>query len=489
MARAEDGRVVFVRHALPGERVVATITSATSSFLRADAVEVLESVARPGGARRAPHAGPGRCGGCDWQHVALPAQRRLKAALVAEQLRRLARVDRRGRRSRRSPGPRRSGAGGPGCSSPWTGRAGSGSTGTAPTTSSRSTGARSPPATSTTSAWARSLWTGARQVEVTASPDGGRAGGRRGHRSAAAWRPAHPPRPGWWSTAGRADGPTGSISRVEGHRFEVSAGVFWQVHPAAGRGADPVRSSTGLDPATGERVADLYAGAGLFTVPAGPRRRTPGFGGGRGAQRPGLRRRRAQPGGLPPGRRSSDPTVGPDGDRRPRPDRPGGARTRPAQGAGVAVMAAPGRHSIPAPRRMAYVSCDPASFARDLRVVLDAGWSLGSLAGLRFVPHDRARGAGGDTRAPGPGAAPGGRPRPGLTRTLSGASCYSRPVRRRVGGRGCWLRAAGGRLFDGGRRPPRPRGAVAGRRRNPRRSPQQVLPPRRLRRTSTRPWG
>ena len=93
VARAQDGRVVFVRHALPGERVLAEVTSQTRSFLRADAVQVLEPsphrVAPP-----CPYAGPGRCGGCDWQHVAVAHQRELKAALVAEQLVRLAGVDR-----------------------------------------------------------------------------------------------------------------------------------------------------------------------------------------------------------------------------------------------------------------------------------------------------------------------------------------------------------------------------------------------------------
>ncbi len=40
----------------------------------------------------------------------------------------------------------------------------------------------------------------------------------------------------------------------------------------------------------------------------------------------------------------------------------------------------------PAPRGMAYVSCDPASFARDLRVALDAGWTLGSLRAFDLFP-------------------------------------------------------------------------------------------------------
>jgi tRNA/tmRNA/rRNA uracil-C5-methylase (TrmA/RlmC/RlmD family) len=33
-----------------------------------------------------------------------------------------------------------------------------------------------------------------------------------------------------------------------------------------------------------------------------------------------------------------------------------------------------------------YVACDPAAFARDLRVLLDAGWTLASLQGLDLFP-------------------------------------------------------------------------------------------------------
>ncbi|WP_308168244.1 class I SAM-dependent RNA methyltransferase [Nonomuraea sp. NEAU-A123] len=88
-----EGRVVFVRHALPGERVIAEVTEETTRFLRADAVQVLDPspdrVVPP-----CPFAGPGRCGGCDWQHATLEAQRGLKAAVVAEQLSRLAGIER-----------------------------------------------------------------------------------------------------------------------------------------------------------------------------------------------------------------------------------------------------------------------------------------------------------------------------------------------------------------------------------------------------------
>ncbi|WP_327373703.1 TRAM domain-containing protein [Streptomyces sp. NBC_01216] len=91
IARTEEGRVLFVRHALPGERVVAKVTEGeeTSRFLRADAITVLDAskdrVEAP-----CPFAGPGRCGGCDWQHAKPGAQRRLKGEVIAEQLRRLA---------------------------------------------------------------------------------------------------------------------------------------------------------------------------------------------------------------------------------------------------------------------------------------------------------------------------------------------------------------------------------------------------------------
>ncbi|WP_225847332.1 class I SAM-dependent RNA methyltransferase [Streptomyces sp. HPF1205] len=91
VARTDAGQVLFVRHALPGERVVARVTEGETGarFLRADAVRVLaaskDRVEAP-----CPFSGPGRCGGCDWQHAAPGAQRRLKAAVIAEQLERLA---------------------------------------------------------------------------------------------------------------------------------------------------------------------------------------------------------------------------------------------------------------------------------------------------------------------------------------------------------------------------------------------------------------
>ena len=93
VAREPSGRVVLVRHALPGERVLAQVTDATARFARADAVQVL--AASPDRVEpRCPHARPGGCGGCDWQHASPQAQRRLKAAVISQQLRRIAGLDR-----------------------------------------------------------------------------------------------------------------------------------------------------------------------------------------------------------------------------------------------------------------------------------------------------------------------------------------------------------------------------------------------------------
>ena len=88
-----EGRAVFVRHALPGELVEAEITSggADARFWTADAVRVLEAsddrVTHPW-----PEAGPGGVGGAELGHVALPAQREWKLAVVREAFERFAKM-------------------------------------------------------------------------------------------------------------------------------------------------------------------------------------------------------------------------------------------------------------------------------------------------------------------------------------------------------------------------------------------------------------
>ena len=87
-----EGHVIFVRHAIPGEIVDVKITGVAASFVRADAVRVIsassERVVAP-----CKFAAPGLCGGCDFQHIALPYQRTLKAEVIKEQFSRLAKKD------------------------------------------------------------------------------------------------------------------------------------------------------------------------------------------------------------------------------------------------------------------------------------------------------------------------------------------------------------------------------------------------------------
>jgi tRNA/tmRNA/rRNA uracil-C5-methylase (TrmA/RlmC/RlmD family) len=89
-----DGRVVFVRLGLPGERAVVRITEVRKgSYCRGEVIEVVRADPRR---VQAPcqHFHPGGCGGCDFQHADPRLQRELKAAVVKEQLLRLAGIDR-----------------------------------------------------------------------------------------------------------------------------------------------------------------------------------------------------------------------------------------------------------------------------------------------------------------------------------------------------------------------------------------------------------
>ena len=250
-----EGRVVFVRHALPGERVVARVTEDRHpGYCRADAVEVLE--AHPERVAPAcPYAGPGRCGGCDWQHASPAEQRRLKAAVVREQLARLAGLPDVDVVVEELPGgPLR-----------WRTRARfavdrSGAAGLRRHRSHDVVVLDDCPITHERAARAvlERRWPNAGAVDVSIDAAGGvtttRLDRRGRAQSTRVLRPGSdvPEEPG--TRAARSAG---------GRDWEVEGTGFWQVHPAA---ADAlVEAVSGFAAARpGETVLDLYAGAGLF---------------------------------------------------------------------------------------------------------------------------------------------------------------------------------------------------------------------------------
>jgi 23S rRNA (uracil1939-C5)-methyltransferase len=90
VGRLADGRAVFVRGALPGERVRVRLTEEKPRFARAEAIDVLE----PAPGRLAPPCPlvAAGCGGCGWQHVDHATQRALKATIVTDALTRIGRL-------------------------------------------------------------------------------------------------------------------------------------------------------------------------------------------------------------------------------------------------------------------------------------------------------------------------------------------------------------------------------------------------------------
>ena len=78
-----DGKVMFIRGAVPGDTVTIAVREERRSYAYAD----VTAVVHPSPDRRVPPCPylP-RCGGCPWQHIAYPAQLRAKEAIVREHL-------------------------------------------------------------------------------------------------------------------------------------------------------------------------------------------------------------------------------------------------------------------------------------------------------------------------------------------------------------------------------------------------------------------
>jgi tRNA/tmRNA/rRNA uracil-C5-methylase (TrmA/RlmC/RlmD family) len=357
--------VVFVRHALPGERVRVTITEGEedSRFLRADAVEVL--TASPQRVRPpCPYAGAGRCGGCDFQHADLAYQRQLKGDVVREQFTRLAHLD-------------------------------------------LEVTVEPVPGDQDGLRW-RS------RVEF-AVDDEGRAGLRK-HRSHTVVSLADcliadrrivdsgVLDTDWTGCSGvdavAADEPrdTVLVPLPEGREpsvlqrvvtpkwsgeFRVGARGFWQVHPGA-TPAFVAHVLSSLAPRAEERVLDLYAGAGLFAAAladaVGPSGSVLAVEGHRPAVTDGKRNT------------SNRPQVE---WRHGRVDRVVRALVRQEIRADLAVLDPPrtgaGRDvcrdlATLHPRRIAYVACDPAALARDTAYLQSSGFHLETLRAFDAFP-------------------------------------------------------------------------------------------------------
>ncbi|WP_231918566.1 class I SAM-dependent RNA methyltransferase [Microlunatus sagamiharensis] len=359
------GRVVFVRHALPGERVLVTLTDTSHDrFWRGDATEVLEAspdrVVPP-----CPVAGPGRCGGCDFQHVALPAQRGLKTAVVAEQLQRLAGLTWEGE-VEAVPVPGSDVDDGLGWRTRMRYHADAG--GRSGLRRHRShdlvvvPDGGCPIASPRTPAVVDRSWPAGAELVAAGTPTG----------SALLVAGTGP------ETTGDATPEGGLTEVVRGRAYAVPPDGFWQVHPAA---ADVLVGAVldGLQPRAGERAFDLYGGVGLFAGALADA----------GCQVWGLESGRAA---VAAARRNLV-----DAGKRARftADRVERGLARlpgvvdlvvldpPRTGAGAQVV----RDVLARrPRAVAYVACDPAALARDLATAAKHGYEATSIRGFDLFP-------------------------------------------------------------------------------------------------------
>ena len=378
-------QVVFVRHALPGERLRVRVTEQTTRFLRGEAIEVLDSspdrVEAP-----CPYAGPGMCGGCDWQHASLDAQRRIKGKVVADQLSRIAGIDldvdveelpgtpdglgwrtrvrfsvdeeghaglRRHRSHEIEPIDR--------CLIAHPGVSELG------VTDVRWEDVKDVEAVASATRADRAIVVTPTTAKLAALPElkassavlrrfkGGRVQSVRGRK--------------------------GVREDVAGREYRVGAGGFWQVHPAA---AETLSGAVldALEPKPGETALDLYCGAGLFTGAladaVGPQGRVMGVENGATAVRdaqynlkdlPQVRIERADV--AKQMREWADVRADVV------------ALDPPRAGAGKEVVR---KVAGMKPRRIAYVSCDPATLARDLAEFDRAGYRLSGLRAFDAFP-------------------------------------------------------------------------------------------------------
>lgn len=382
-----DGRVVFVRHGLPGELVRARVTEDRGgSFCRADAVDIVE----PSEDRVesvCPISGPGGAGCCDYSHAGLSAQREMKAAVVAEQLHRLAGVDRTVD-VEELPGT--------GSGTGWRtrvrlavdadGRAGFHGYRSARVVPDLACPQAVPGAYDSL---AVRRWQPGGELQVTVDADGVRhvveiepaqvsRTGRRspGRRGATARRAAtsRPRREHPVIGSGRV------VERVGNREWTLSATGFWQAHHgAAQRYSEVVADWSGLVP--GQVGWDLYGGVGVFAAAladrVGERGAVESVESARGAVDDG----RAALADLPQVHLQAARVEAAIAALRPSVDAV--VLDPPRSGAGRPVVEAV---AAAGPRTVVHIGCDPAAFGRDVGLFLEQGYRLDEVRAFDAFP-------------------------------------------------------------------------------------------------------
>ncbi|MBG6103013.1 tRNA/tmRNA/rRNA uracil-C5-methylase (TrmA/RlmC/RlmD family) [Micromonospora vinacea] len=365
-----DGQVVFVRHALPGERVIAEVTEVHRGFVRADAVTVLEPspdrVEPP-----CPYAKPGACGGCDLQHVAPAAQLAWKTAVVREQLVRLGgltdvELDRLGVGVEALPGGLLGWRSRVRYAVDAADRAGllkHRSHEVVPIDRCRIAHPAIQQLPVLTPTGAR--WPAAEAVETVASTGG--------DVTVTEIRDGVPT---------PVSGPAEVREVAAGRDWALPASAFWQVHPAA---ADALSAAVLelLDPQPGEIAWDLYGGAGLFAAGLAARVGATGRVTVVEAAAQGVAAARENLADLPRVEVVSARVETALARRRITGPVDVVVLDPPRSGAGAPVVRA---LAAAGPRAVAYVACDPAAFARDVRTFADLGWRLAALRGFDLFP-------------------------------------------------------------------------------------------------------
>ena len=349
------GQVIFVRYGITGEEAVVEITSTSSKLARGDAIEILKAsedrVVPP-----CKYAVPGGCGGCDFQHIEISAQLELKRSVIREQFSRLGRIEidldvlpvepTNGLHWRTRMDFAISKNGKPGLYS-----------------------ARSKEVTeidkcliaveaiNDPTMFARN-WKGEDRLEVAVSSSGEKNVSRGGR---------------------SISGPTQLHEVVGEHTYQISPTSFWQSHSAAPQTLTKlVMDLLALRP--GDQVCDLYGGVGLFTAPMAEDV------GDIGKVHLIESSHRATQDALKIIEKMKNVVVhsGRVEQKLPLINRVDVILLDPPRtGAGEMVIK---QMLAKKPRTIVYVSCDPASMARDARALEEGGYHLNHIVGFDLFP-------------------------------------------------------------------------------------------------------